>query len=451
MLTRLLLVGSESELYEASQSHMQRSVLIEVLRPGVPREREAAFLTRARLCAAAELPHVPRVIETLMSEGIWFIAGEMPEGQSLAALQATGLRLSPGQVCDIVEAAAEVYTLLEKAELSGMPLSAYTIFLTNEGTVSFLPPIQAGEIQENETARNMQSLESVLEPLRPIGVEGENRILSILQWLREGYEGTPVAWDTFTYVCGIVREQLSCDNAEENNNAHLNEARSKRRRHRLRRKLLRAFGFSTLALLGIGGLASLGLLYPLGPQSELPAMHNGLLSLKRHGSSQYIAIRPVSIAEYSTFLQTWATLSKEERSSFNKNIPDSCAEHTPGDWEQQLTAAQGETEYAGHKLTLNSPVRNINYWDALAYTRCCTPGASLPDAAQLQAACKAGVGSELSEWSITAAGDGWLGIYPDNAPLLLDMANNATPHPATDYSYRSPQTGFRVVYPTPIE
>ena len=58
-LTRLLLVGPETELYEASQTHMNRPVIIEVLRPGLPREREAAFLNRARLCAAAELPHVP--------------------------------------------------------------------------------------------------------------------------------------------------------------------------------------------------------------------------------------------------------------------------------------------------------------------------------------------------------------------------------------------------------
>lgn len=444
-LTRLLLVGPETELYEASQTHMNRPVIIEVLRPGLPREREAAFLNRARLCAAAELPHVPRVVETLMAEGVWFIAGEMPEGRTLAEIHASGARLSPIQICDIVEAAAEVYTMTEKAELATMALTPYSIFLNDAGKPSFLPPIRDGEIQEGDTACNMQYLAAVLEPLRPVNVEGENRVLSILQWLREGYEGQPVAWDTFTYVCGIVREQLSTGTENNPENSRLSEARTKRHLHRLRRKLLRALGFTVLALAAIGGLSWLGTLYPQGEQPTLPAVHNGMLAAKRHGSTQHILMRPVSIREYEHFINSWKLLSEDEKAAINRNIPDTCGEHIPGDWEQQLAAAANKGQYAGMELTPDSPVRNVSYWDALAYTRFSASGATLPDAAQLQAVHKAGGASKLSEWSATVAGDGWLGIYPDNAPLLMDMAHDARPLPAPDYAYRSPKTGFRIV------
>lgn len=451
LLTRLMLVGAETELYEAEQSHMNRAVLIEVLRPGLAREREAAFLNRARLCAAAsDLPHVPRVIETLMAEGVWFIAAEMPEGRSLAEIHAAGERLSPIQICNIVEAAAEVYTLLDKAELATIPLTPYTVFLTRDDAVNFISPIQSGDIRPEDSAHNMQYLAALLEPLRPVNTDGESRILSILQWLREGYDGQPVAWDTFTYVCGIVKEQLRSDMPGSNGaNTLLDAARTKRQRHRFRRKLLRALGLTTLALLGISALSLLGLLFPQGASPVLPAVHEGMLTIHRHGSTQQMMMRPVSICEYERFLTRWASLSEEEQARVHSNMPATCTDHTPGDWQLQLEAARKGGTYAGRTLSADSPVSNICYWDALAYARVTTRGASLPDAAQLQAAHKAGGSSELCEWCVTAAGENWLGIYPENAPLIIDMAHDATPQPVPDFTYRSPQTGFRLIHPFP--
>ena len=51
----------------AKQSHVDRAVILEVLRDGLPQEVLDAFLRNARARAAESLPHVGQVLESMAS------------------------------------------------------------------------------------------------------------------------------------------------------------------------------------------------------------------------------------------------------------------------------------------------------------------------------------------------------------------------------------------------
>ncbi len=442
-LTRLLAANEESELYEATQARVNRAVVVELLRPGTARERESAFLNRARMCAATEeLPHVARVAESLRADGIWFLAQERPSGYSLADLQLLGHMLTAPQVCRIIEAAAEMYALCEASSLRAGALRSTEIYLNADNIVCFLSPLAHEEASPSSIRR---ALAAAIAPMRPMGVDGEHRIMSILQWLTDGHEdGSPVEWATFRETCLTIRQQME-GTAEEKAAApvQLHEARTRRKLHRTKRTITRAIGFSAAAILTICGIGAVGLLFPMGDQIIFPAAHEGFLACKRHGITQRIMLQPVSIAEYEQFLLALDAMPEEQRLAINKDVPSDYADHIPDEWEQVYTAA---------KLAENgmqAPMTYVNYWDAIAYARYIGGGAGLPDAAQLQAAQQHGGHSPLLEWSSTTTGETPLGLYPEDAPLLIDMSTEARPCPADDMGIRLPNTGFRLIFPTP--
>lgn len=442
-LTRILASNEESELYEATQARVNRAVVIELLRPGTERDRESAFLNRARMCAAAEeLPHMARVAESLRADGIWFLAQERPSGYSLSDLQLLGHMLTAPQVCRIIEAAAELYSGCEESSLRAGALGPAEIYLNASNSVRFLSPLAHEEASAPAIRR---ALADAIAPMRPVGVDGEHRIMSILQWLTDGHEdGSPVDWAIFRETCLTIRQQLeSSAEAQTAPPVQLHVARSRRKLHRTRRTITRIIGLSSAAILTICGMGAIGLLFPMGEQIILPAAHEGFLACKRHGITQRIMLHPVSIAEYEQFLLALEEMTEEQRLAINKDIPSDYADHIPDEWERICAAAK----QSGNGM--QAPMTYVNYWDALAYTRYIGKGAGLPDAAQLQAAHQHGGSSPLLEWSATATGENPLNLYPEDAPLLIDMAAEARPCPADNTGMRSPRTGFRLVFPIP--
>ena len=442
-LSRYLAVEEGAELYEATQARVERSVILRILPPGSDRECESAFLKRARLCAATEgLPNTARVVESLRADGIWFLAQERPSGYSLADLKALGHVLTAFQACRIIETVAEVYTLYESSGLHGGVLSPGSIYLNAQNNICLLSPLTGTEADDTAIRR---SLADCIYPMRPIGVDGEHRILTLLQWLTDGYEdGSPVEWSTFREACAAVRQQLQGNTpAQPILPPCLKEARSRRRKKRTIRTILRTVGISVAALLFIGGTAAVGLLFPRGKQQILPAAHGGFLTVKRHGILQRIMLTPVSVTDYEQFLLALQSMPEARQKEINRDIPEAYQNHVPDEWEQLLSTARRQSP------SRCSPMVQVNYWDALAYSRFIGGGATLPDAAQLQVVQANGGTSGLQEWSATATGETPLHLYSENAPLLIEMAEGGRPIPADSAAMRSPNTGFRLVFPSP--
>ncbi len=441
-LTRLLASGEESELYEGTQARVNREVILRILRPGTPREYERAFLNRARQSAAAdELPHVARVVESLRAEGYWFLAQERPSGYSLADLSALGHILTAPQACRIIETAAEVCKLCENENLPIGTLEPSDIYLNAHNQITLLSPVAK---KEADAVTIRRALAACITPMRPVGVDGEQRILTLLQWLTVGYEdGTPIEWDTFRTTCTEIRRQIEKKGPPPPPPApRLKEARNQRKKNRTKRTMLRSVGAGIAAVLLIGAMGSIGLLFPQAPPITLSVNHGGYLTCKRHGITQRISLQPVSVTEYEQFLLALAGMSDAQKAEINRGIPEDCLNHMPAEWEQLISTAR-QQEPAGQPC----PMTCVNYWDALAYTRYIGNGATLPDAAQLQLVQANGGASGLLEWSASATGNNPLNLYAKDAPLLIHMTGNAPPIPAEQASERSPRIGFRIIIP----
>lgn len=443
ILTRLLDGGAETELYEATQARVNRKVILRILRPGTSRESETSFLNRARRSAAAdELPHVAHVVESLRADGFWFLAQERPAGYSLTDLAAAGHMLTAPQVCRIIETVAEVSMLCESANLSiGSPEAADIYLDAANNSITLLSPVaKIGA----DAATMRRALAASISPMRPIGVDGEQRVLTLLQWLTGGYEdGSPIEWDTFRTTCADIRRQIEGGGVLPPQSApNLSEARNRRRKTRTKRTMLRTVGAGIAAVLLIGSLGSIGLLFPQGAPATLSANHGGYLTCRRHGIVQRIKMRPVSVTEYEQFLLALDSMPDSQKEEINRGIPENCRNHLPEEWNQLIADARRQ-EAAGEPC----PMTCVNYWDALAYTRHIGNGATLPDAAQLQLAHANGGGSGLMEWSASSTGNNPLNLYAKDTPLLIHMSGNAPPVPADHAAARSPKIGFRITIP----
>lgn len=427
-LARLMESREEGDLYIATQSHVERAVVAEVLRPGAERTGEARFLESARMRVAADrLPNVAQVYESLRADGLWFLTQELPKGQSLADIAAADQQLTVRAVCRIITAAADIYNLCTQAGLSTRAMSAATVFVDEDEKPHFLSPVTAAEMGCDASAA-MSALGIALTAVRPAGVPGENRVHTLLQWMRQGYEGEWLDWDTIAATAATVAEQLGADRPSETDDVP-SDASIKRHQRKQRRKLLCSTAYGAALLCLFAGGASLGLLFPQQRVELLPPAHDGGIYCKADHRTLCVAARPVSKAEYAHFLETWDSLSPEQQAAYHEGVP-AAVNHTPQDWDGAATDA---------------PVTGVSYWDALVYAR--TMQAELPSATVLQAARQATpTAKQLREWVTPESLP--KSMAADNAALLLQADAPGTPFPLADRAYRADDLTFRILTPT---
>lgn len=435
-LTRRLSERDTSELYEATQSHVERAVILEILRPDSPRTVLDNFLNTARARVAADLPRVGQVFESLMTDTFWYLAQERPVGQSLAERIAGDEALTPCETCSIISAAAELYTACLKARLATAPLTADTIFLSAGGDVTFLSPVIPGEPPANSTPAQMRELVLTLRPVLPRSGPGKNRVSTLALWLQEGYEGQWLEWSSIQSTAALIIEQLAPPQ-ESSPEAPRAETQDSHRRNLLRRyrSALRHGIRAAAALALISALACLGFLIPIPAPEELPPHQGDYIACRSTSEPSAIMARPVSLWEYRRFLQACDTMKADQLATLNKNIPAEHTNHHPTDWEAQERAAR----------TQDDPVTGISYWDALAYAR--HAGGKLPEAGLLTAARRETGTPGIQEWTASTRQDS--DMYRE-AQLILPPGNapNTTPLLESDRSARHPQRGFRILLPT---
>ena len=430
-LTRLLELRDNTALYEATQSHVDRAVVLEVLRPGAGHTEEVAFLAQARLrVASSELPHVAHVYESLRAEGMWFLTQGLPQGSSLAALAAAGQPLSVPHICRVIAAAAEMYTPCYQAELSAMPLASSSMFIEPDGEVHFLSPLIEGT--ENDPASQMSALAQALWPLVPQEKEpGLGRAVTLLQWLTDGYEGKLLDWSTLGDTAQSILEQLRSEAPAEPAQSSISNILSDKRQLRKIRKATARWGaYIGGAAAVIIGMSCLGTLYGMADPVKMPAENETSFLCRDGNSYEQVSRQPVSVSDYQKFLQAFNAMSESEREQLLANAPLQAGNPTPGNWESQLEEPE-------------KPVTGVSYWQAELYAR--VAGGQLPTAGQVQAVLSAGATPCELEWTRTVETSPLPGVYNGSAVLLIDA--QAHPFPIESRNWQSAGCGFRIALP----
>lgn len=448
-LTRHLGRRAWTDLYLATQSHVERGVVVEVLRPECNQQETDLFLHTARARAAAQLPHVSQVYETMVSHDIWYLTLERPKGKSLSQLAAAGERLqNVQQACSIIIAAAELYQAAAEQNIAADGLAGESIFIKGKDEISFLSPVLPGPHAEELVPTQMETLAASLEAVLPANVPGQNRIATLLNWMREGYEGQKLEWRAIASTANLICEQLTpvLEKSLPTQRINLSAGSIKRQAQRNRRKTLRLLGVSAIALIGVAAIGGLGLLFAPKDVPELPPAFGNYVACQHGQGTARMLARPVSISEYQKFLAVLdndKAMTPQRRSSINKDIPENKQRYTPLDWDAQLQAAERGKKWNGEKLSPHSPVRGVSYWDALAYAN--YKQGAIPTAEQLQAVRQeSGIPEKTEEWTASII---------QAAPLytagrfILPSAGKANPTIEPDPAARRPNYGFRILIP----
>ncbi len=443
-LTRLLGCLADSDLYIAEQSHVDRLVVLEVMRPSRDTGVQRRFLENARARVTTKLPHTAEVLDSTQTKGYWHITHELPQGRNLAALQAEKTPLTPMQVCHLVRSIAELYHACQQAGHAAATLSPDMIFITKSGKATCLSPI-TGETagDEEATAAQMREVADVLTPLLPAQGAGRTRVVTLFSWMQEGFEGQNIDWAAIAATASQIIEQLENAALKVAPPPSYDSGKAERQGKKEKKHRRRSLAFAAVAAATVLAMGAAGTLFGPDRNAYRSPVEEGIVHCRIDGEANRMLARPVSIGDYQKFLRAMENMSASKITRINSGIPPADCNHEPHDWSAMLAAANKKGEWSGRKLSTAAPVTNVSYWNALAYAR--YAGGRLPEAEPLQAVLKLKETRDagIDEW--TASKSKAFGPYA--AGHIVLPGSGKGPYAADNPGERTPQRGFRILLP----
>lgn len=355
-LTELLGSREKSELYAATQSYVDRTVVIEVLRPGCSESEIGHFRESAHKRATVTPAHVSPVLEAVQSGSFSYIVEEGLPGKSLSMLLREGEGLSYEQGFALTQAVAELYNACHEQNTAAAPLDLASVYIDNN-SFSFFSPLEDGIPDDAQRTAQMAALADILEQMVPAEVLTKSKLAVVVHWLRNGYGGAALEWQPLLGALNSLRLHRKTSGRKKARGI-LHYAK----RRYVRRGLRAMFGskkraiFSTLGVLIVAMITYSVRLF-IGDAAQSPTAADEYVYCRSDGVTWRVRSKPVTIREYAEFLAAYNSMSAEEKQRLHADMPVSVREHTPLDWAKQLRTAR------------NSPVRGVSYWDALTFAR----------------------------------------------------------------------------------
>jgi hypothetical protein len=360
-----------SRIWLAEQISISRPVLLEELRPERLDQKEA-FLADVRAKAAVDHPLIGSVYEAVAGEDRCFYAYELLPGTTLEDRVKVGAALPPGKLAKLLRHVSEAQLHHETAGHATAPLSLATIHLDEHGVVRLGNTAIAGTRKPGQSMQDIVRLGEDLLALVADGQPGTTRMLTLLAWMRgEGVETAP-DWQQVGDICGQIEQQL----------ANPYPATPTRAMTRTRRasgmRLALAIAGAAAALIVICVLAILPRPRVPTPKPRASLPGTVLIPAGSHPTSDgattdlkafRISPHEVTIGQYAAFLETldMLTENKLERTFDHREQPAEKTSHIPNDWTALLAAAKTNGIWNQRRVTLDTPVVGVDWWDAAAY------------------------------------------------------------------------------------
>lgn len=439
-LTRMLGAREDSELYLATQSYVDRAVVIEVLRPECPPEKAEEFQAIARQRAAATLPHVSPVLESASTGMLRYLIQELPKGQPLAERLESAGRLNMEQAFAFTQAVADMYCACEVQGVAANPLTMDSIYMDGDDFY-FFSPVVAGEVTSQQRPAQMEGLAALLESILPEEVVTKSNISIIIHWLRNGYGNAALEWQPLASSLSTLRAQkYAAPKVERWKQTLTNKTGMKRRLRRIGRAIAeRAVYLSGLLAVTVGAAVAYRMLVLEGGDDRLAAVTPEYVYCGTPGRPYRVQTKPVSIGEYENFLLAWEKMTSMQKKDINEGMPPEIKDHKPLEWREQLLVAGMKGEWEGRNISRESPVGGVSYWNALAYARYMK--GRLPKVEQVRVV--RGLTGEplVEEWTSSGAKE----RFPLETNYIVYPAFGKEPYYEVNPSKQAPARGFRIV------
>jgi len=369
-LRELVAESSVIRRWLAEQVSVGRKVLVDELKPEQEAYREE-FLADVRAKASVDHPLVGSVYEALAQPEVCFFAHELLPGSTLEDRRSAGAALQPARLAHVIRRVAEAQIQQESSGTATSPLGLDHIHLDEHGVIRLENLAVGGARPADHTRRDIVRLGERLRAMVADGRSGSTRVLTLLGWMRgEGIQN-PLSWEQVRDIAIQIEQQL----AEPVAAAATTKAAT--RGHPKPPVALIAGAAALLAIVGVlfwlkskSGTTPDSANHSLPDAVLIPAgTHPTPAGTEEPLAAFRISAHEVTIGEYASFLDTLATLAKDQRDRTfdHENQPPEKTSHVPDDWENLLSAARSKDTWNGRPVTPESPVVGVDWWDCAAY------------------------------------------------------------------------------------
>jgi formylglycine-generating enzyme required for sulfatase activity len=358
---------NESETYRAIQVSVQRPVALVLLRPELLHRQEVVdrFKARERLKASITHTRIAPLYEAGTVNGLVFYTRELPRGRNLEELTLAGETLSERKVAELLFGVAEAMDHAVERGCYYRRLEARDIFIDPQGQASIVNIFRPADSRSRDPKEEVAALIALVEPLT---TEGKARGLTAK--LSE----QPLDWAGLMEALDDVRDAMRERSIMRRIEAEEGGGRSGRKN-------------STPWWFWLGALASIGIVFALGnlagtatptvvagTQMKTPEMvmipagpFKYQKNERRSLPDFWISRHEVTLGQYADFL---AALKKTPSANYDHpDQPKAKASHIPPKWSDTYAAAKAGATFNGQPISLNTPVTQVDWWDAYAFAK----------------------------------------------------------------------------------
>ncbi len=401
-------------MYVALQVAVNRPAALKVLNPGFYDDQDKChqFISLAGAMAKAQNPYITAVYEAGQSNGLIFYAREHVEGANLKERLKQGQVLPEDLALRVVINIGEALNYEKKNNILHLPLQIDDVLLPDTGVPKLLNNVtmEGGEVSGGE----IDEIKRLGEIIKQ-GMEGaamaSAELKSMLQRMGTAGQAGYSSWDALLQEArqlDLNRRAMKVVRPVATSNVQIPPEST----FKIKPWMLWAgigaclAGFICLAVwqfilrVRTDGARDVDAMVAVG-EGPFIYQDNEKQTLPKFYMDKY----EVTIAQYAKFLKAW----NDNRAGL-KEHPDQRPgkDHTPGDWDPIQAAIKGHTPYKGILIQGNTPVFNVDYFDAWAYAA--WAGKRLPTEQEWE---KAGRGSNGNK-------------YPWGADFVMKKSNTGS-------------------------
>lgn len=377
-VVRLISEDAYTKTYEAIQIGVNRKVALKVLVPERAADPTQAqgFLEIASAKAKLQHPNISAVFEAGEFEGWYYYSQEIFMGESLIKIAENPSNMNNVKLLKVISDVCAALTYLQRNQICHHLVEARHILVDMNGNVKITNPATMHPDQNITVAAEINSLGVSLQPfVKSPGMQPQ--VLSLLGRMtlfgEEGYASLAALIQDVKQIESIYKPQQKIELGAQDQTAIKALAESKKKQKR--NFIIGSIGV-VIVIIMFGALA-----WALrSDKATKPKVKAEMVEIPAgefiYGNGQtktlpafWIDKHEVTIHQYKEFLDETAGKSNAQYQHDSKD-----RDNMPKNWGAILTAIRTQAPFPqpgkqGQKLSWDSPVFNVNWYDAFAYAK----------------------------------------------------------------------------------
>jgi len=359
-------------LYEAHQVAVSRPVALKVLNPAFygDGDRAQQFISFASAMARAQNPYIVAVYEAGQANGLIFYAREYVDGASLKERIRRGETLSEEAALRVIANVAEALNYEKEHGILHLPLLIDQILVPDTGVPKLFNNVtmEGGDVSPGELDEIHRLAAIMRQTVSPEDLTLEFQ--SLVQRMEQ------VEGEGFTDWAGVLEkvQHMELHRRAARADASISSGLITLGTTEPASRAWVKWVVGTAAAILLGAAASLFAYWSernpgardVDAMVEVPVGPFVYQNDKMGLPTFYVDKYEVTIGQYQKFLEAW----QKNRASIEEHPKQRPGkDHTPAQWDLIITAMEKKTKLNGVRVYDNTPVFNVDYFDAWAYAK----------------------------------------------------------------------------------